>query len=101
MGTTNSAVAYVDLADEDASRRRIRPFDVPQLVGLGEVAARMVLPSFLYLPGAHDLPQGGAALPWDDEALTWWANSRGNRRHLRLTPVAWSARPNPGLTMPA
>ena len=69
LGTTNSAVAYVDLAEDEsgAGKRRIRHFGVPQLVGLGEVAARSVLPSFLYLPGEHDLPAGGAALPWDDD----------------------------------
>ena len=82
LGTTNSAVAYVDLADVDSSddisaragsacpdgraRRRIRHFGIPQLVALGELAPRSVLPSFLYLPGEHDLPAGGAALPWDD-----------------------------------
>ncbi len=66
LGTTNSAVAYVDLhEDEDATRRPIRLFDVPQLVAPGEVAARHVLPSFLYLPGAYDIPAGAAALPWD------------------------------------
>ncbi|MCB0047890.1 MAG: hsp70 family protein [Caldilineaceae bacterium] len=93
LGTTNSAVAYVDLADEDASRRRIRRFDVPQLVGLGEVAARMVLPSFLYLPGAHDLPQGGAALPWDDErayVVGEFAREQGARVPGRLVSSAKS-----------
>ena len=66
LGATNSAVAYVDLHEgEDAARRPIRLFDVPQLVAPGEVAPRQVLPSFLYLPGAYDLPAGAAALPWD------------------------------------
>ncbi|MFN2200875.1 MAG: Hsp70 family protein [Caldilineaceae bacterium] len=68
LGTTNSAVAYVDLQDDqDAARRPIRLFNIPQLVAPGEVAARPVLPSFLYLPGAYDLPAGAAALPWDEE----------------------------------
>src|SRR5262249_53252846 len=39
-------------------------FRVPQLVAAGEVGQRELLPSFLYLPGQHDLPAGGAALPW-------------------------------------
>ena len=68
LGTTNSAVAYVDLSeDSDAARRTIRLFDIPQLIAPGEVAPRRVLPSFLYLPGAYDLPAGAAALPWDAE----------------------------------
>ena len=101
LGTTNSAVAYVDLADEDASRRRIRRFDVPQLVGLGEVAARMVLPSFLYLPGAHDLPQGGAALPWDDErayVVGEFAREQGARVPGRLVSSAKSWLSHAGVT---
>ena len=69
LGTTNSAVAYVDLADEAsaASHRSIRFFEVPQLVASAEVADRSILPSFLYLPGEYDLPPGSTRLPWDDD----------------------------------
>ena len=70
LGTTNSAVAYVDLAgvDKDAAgRRSIRLLPIPQLVGPGEVAARPVLPSFLYLPGPYELAEASTALPWDDQ----------------------------------
>lgn len=78
LGTTNSAVAYVDLADEtvidapDAdqeqpSQRSIQTLRIPQLVAAGEVAERPVLPSFLYLPGQYDLAPGSTALPWDSE----------------------------------
>jgi len=69
LGTTNSAVAHVDLA----SRRQheascpILTLAVPQLVATGEVARQPVLPSFLYLPGSYDLPPGSTALPWDPE----------------------------------
>lgn len=66
LGTTNSAVAYVDLQAADGDKpHAARVFAVPQLVAPGEFSARTVLPSFLYLPGAHELPPGGAALPWD------------------------------------
>src|SRR5688500_3651969 len=61
LGTTNSALAYIDVRDP----KNIRPFRVPQLVAPGETAPRDLLPSFLYLPGVHDLPAGAAALPWD------------------------------------
>lgn len=67
LGTTNSAVAYVDLDADDEKKRSIEIFRVPQLVGAGEVADRSVLPSFLYLPGAYDLPPGSARLPWDEQ----------------------------------
>ncbi len=95
LGTTNSAVAYVDLAEDEsgASKRRIRHFGVPQLVGLGEVAARGVLPSFLYLPGEHDLPEDGAALPWDDDrdyVVGEFAREQGARVPGRLVSSAKS-----------
>src|SRR3712207_4355933 len=69
LGTTNSAVAYIDLsAALDASGRRpIHTFAIPQLVAPGELGQRLTLPSFLYLPGAYDLPPGSTALPWDPE----------------------------------
>src|SRR4030095_8793514 len=60
LGTTNSALAYIDLNDP----KIIHPFRVPQLVAAGETAPRDLLPSFLYLPGPHDLPAGATALPW-------------------------------------
>ena len=50
LGTTNSAVAYVDTAAADP---RVRVFEVPQLVAPGEVAPRRQLPSFVYLAGEH------------------------------------------------
>ena len=66
LGTTNSAVAYVDLTRDLAgtARRTIQTFAIPQLIAPGESAPRTVLPSFLYVPGAYDLPPGGTALPW-------------------------------------
>jgi len=68
LGTTNSALAYVDLKKVrpgSSALPEVRPFPVPQLVAPGEVANRPLLPSFLYLPGQHDLPPGATALPWN------------------------------------
>ena len=67
LGTTNSAVAYVDRTAPEPENRRIRFLDIPQLVSPGSVAHRNVLPSFLYLPGPYELPPGSTALPWDTE----------------------------------
>ncbi|NVB77260.1 MAG: hsp70 family protein [Kofleriaceae bacterium] len=61
LGTTNSAVAYVDTAAADP---RVRVFEVPQLVAPGEVAPRRQLPSFVYLAGEIDLAPHETALPW-------------------------------------
>src|SRR4051812_44399354 len=69
LGTTNSALAYVDLHRRSRDHKAdIRPFPVPQLVVASVVAERALLPSFLYLPGEHDLPPGATALPWDQYA---------------------------------
>ena len=68
LGTTNCAVAYVDTHGRERPAADIRNFPVPQLVAPGETAPRAMLPSFLYLPGQHELPQGAARLPWSDSA---------------------------------
>jgi molecular chaperone DnaK (HSP70) len=43
---------------------------IPQVQRPGQVAAQPLLPSFLYLPGEHELPSGAAALPWDSAPKT-------------------------------
>src|SRR5258708_20385501 len=48
LGTTNSALAFIDSA-EDADFPSIRVLDVPQYVAAGRVEALRTLPSFLYL----------------------------------------------------
>ncbi|MCP4448861.1 MAG: hsp70 family protein [Myxococcales bacterium] len=63
LGTTNAAVSYVDTRSAD---QRVQVFDVPQLVAPAELAERKQLPSFLYLPGEHDLSPAETALPWDE-----------------------------------
>ncbi len=66
LGTTNSAVTYIDLAaNKDRSRPVIRHFQIPQLTGPGEISKEKVLPSFLYLPSDHEFPADALALPWD------------------------------------
>ncbi|MCI0376294.1 MAG: hsp70 family protein [Gemmataceae bacterium] len=66
LGTTNSALAYIDLQEpKRGAAPVVHPFRMPQLVAPGETAPRELLPSFLYLPGSHDLPAGATALPWD------------------------------------
>jgi molecular chaperone DnaK (HSP70) len=65
LGTTNSAVAYVDTRAADP---RVRVFEVPQLVAPGELAERRQLPSFVYLAGELDLAPHETALPWRPRA---------------------------------
>ncbi len=56
LGTTNSAVSYVELLPESdqnglskkqTTKSRIKIFNVPQLVSPGEIGQISVLPSFL------------------------------------------------------
>jgi molecular chaperone DnaK (HSP70) len=61
LGTTNSAVAFVDTAAESPA---IQMLGVPQLVRPGTVEARPTLPSFLYLPSASEMAPASLALPW-------------------------------------
>ena len=52
LGTTNSAVAYMDLQERGGPRLRL--FHVPQLVAPGETAPRDTLPSFVFFPTDDD-----------------------------------------------
>lgn len=61
LGTTNSAVAYLDTYQPD---RHISVLLVPQLVATGKVESRETLPSFLYQPTQAELAGGGLRLPW-------------------------------------
>jgi len=94
LGTTNSALAYVDLQRRPkGGRPEIHTFSIPQLVAPGELGARPLLPSFLYLPGPHDLPAGSVALPWDPKrsyAVGEFARNHGARIPGRLVTSAKS-----------
>src|SRR5690349_19955964 len=61
LGTTNSAVAYVDTNE---ARWKLRVFPIPQVVAPGEVDARPTLPSFHYEAAGSELPAGALRLPW-------------------------------------
>ena len=90
LGTTNSAVAYVDTT---ATGHRITSFPVPQLVAEATVAERPTLPSFLYVGGEHDVAPGALALPWDADrrfAVGEFARAQGARVPGRLVTSAKS-----------
>src|SRR5690606_36103446 len=64
LGTTNSAVTYVDTAE---SPWQVRTFPVPQLVAPGQIEARETLPSFHYQPAADEFRPADLKLPWHHE----------------------------------
>ncbi len=100
LGTTNCAVAYVDTQGRERPSADIRDFPVPQLVAPAETAPRTMLPSFLYLPGEHELPPGAARLPWDEHAdriVGEFARVQGARVPSRLVSSAKSWLCHPGI----
>jgi molecular chaperone DnaK (HSP70) len=99
LGTTNSALAYVDTgAGDEAARPALLP--VPQVVQQGVVEDRPLLPSFLYLPGPGELPAGSLKMPWDagrDYAVGEFARQQGSRVPTRLVTSAKSWLCHPGV----
>ena len=69
LGTTNSAVSYVDLTafSPKGKKRPIKMFKIPQLTGAGEFTPVPVLPSFLYIPGEYDISRKSLKHPWKRE----------------------------------
>lgn len=101
LGTTNSAVATIDLA---AGTRTIELLPIEQLVAAGEVAPRPLLPSALYLPSPHELAPGALKLPWAEPpyAVGLFAREQGARVPGRLVVSAksWLSHPTVDRTAP-
>ena len=91
LGTTNSAIAYVERRRHEAAV--VTPFPVTQRVSEHQVAARRTMPSFLYLPGEHELPPQALSLPWTDDVTNVvgeFARAQGARIPTRLVKSAKS-----------
>lgn len=101
LGTTNSAIAYIDLKNRPrVGHLGLKTFAVAQLVAAGQMADRPLLPSFLYLPGQHDLPPGSVALPWEPNAtyaVGEFARNHGAKVPGRLVSSAKSWLCHPGV----
>ena len=100
LGTTNSALAYVDLQAKGKGGVKLQTFPVAQLVAAGQVAELPLLPSFLYRPGPHDLPAGATALPWDaaaSDVVGQFARTHGAKIAGRLVSSAKSWLCHPGV----
>jgi len=66
LGTTNSAVSFIDTGSNDESPENTI-FSIPQVINPGLVEERPILPSFMYLPAGHELPPESLGLPWAPE----------------------------------
>ncbi len=98
LGTTNAALAYVDIARGDEAP--IEQLPIPQVVAPGEVAERPLLPSFFYLPGPGEQPAGALRLPWAPErdfAVGEFARQFGSQVPTRLVSSAKSWLCHPGV----
>lgn len=87
LGTTNSVVAYTEIHDKESDEFSIHTLKIAQLVGPGSLGEKEVLPSFVLLPGRYDIPEGGIAVPWDQEAslvVGEYARNRGAEIPNRL-----------------
>ena len=104
LGTTHSALSYVDLEASDGEQTAHGVLPVPQLTAPGTVEALPLLPSFLYLPHPDELAPGELALPWNTDgdanentAVTGeMARSRGATTPIRLVSSAksWLSHPS-------
>ena len=100
LGTTNTAVAYVDGAAKNAGGPKLHTFNVPQVVAAGQVGEPSLLPSFLYLPGPHDLAPSSIDLPWKKnppDAVGVFARNHGAKVPGRLVSSAKSWLCHPGV----
>lgn len=86
LGTTNSALAYLPL-DGASSGEPAGPkvFAQPQLTHAGQVEARPLLPSFMYVPHPTEFAAGALKLPWDDKRSAVVGELA--RNHGALTPI--------------
>lgn len=98
LGTTNSAVSYLDTGTGDEPA--MQHLAVPQVVQAGVVEDRPLLPSFLYLPGPKEQPAGSLRLPWApqrDFAVGEFARNFGSQVPTRLVASAKSWLCHPGI----
>lgn len=62
LGTSNTALARFE-----PRGNALETVPILQRISATEVGERPLLPSFLYLPGAYELPAEATSLPWDPE----------------------------------
>jgi molecular chaperone DnaK (HSP70) len=97
LGTTHCAMAVVD--PSGGASAPVLDVPVPQLTGPGEVSARPLLPSTLYVPAEGELPPGALRLPWgeQDRPVGEFARAQGARVPGRLVSSAKSWLSHPGV----
>ncbi len=82
LGTTNSAVCFVDT---DRAPWQVQVFPVPQLVAPGQVEARETLPSFHFQPVGVEANGSLLRLPWQNQPARYVVGVMA-REEGRLAP---------------
>lgn len=93
LGTTHSALSYLELERESGRGGAQAMLGIPQLVQPGVVEERELLPSFLYLPNENEFAAGTLALPWEaapGEITGEFARAHGAKVPARLVSSAKS-----------
>ncbi len=69
LGTTNTVVAYCEITD-NLEQSEVSLFDIDQLIDLGEVVRKPLLPSFRYHPAVGQISPSDLTLPWENEPVS-------------------------------
>jgi molecular chaperone DnaK (HSP70) len=94
LGTSNSAIACIDLETEQS-----QIVEVTQIVGPNQIGERPTLASALYIPHPDEFPPGSFSLPWNEAGepaiIGQFARDRGALVPNRLVTSAKSWLSNP------
>ncbi len=93
LGTSNSVLAYTAAETDDQATPEIHMLEIPQVIGPGSVAARPMLPSFIFLPGEKEMSPDALSLPWKkdvNQVVGEYARERGAELPQRLISSAKS-----------
>jgi hypothetical protein len=99
LGTTHSALSFVEIAKCEGEQVEQQLMSIPQLVDPGSVEERTMLPSFLYLPHPDELRAGDLGLPWPappGQVIGELARKQGANTPIRLVSSAksWLCHPD-------
>ncbi|MDQ3031999.1 MAG: Hsp70 family protein [Myxococcota bacterium] len=100
LGTTHSALSYVELDLSEGEQVAQHVLEVPQAIAPAQVDTLPLLPSFLYLPHAGELGPGALSLPWSAEppfCVGELARVLGSKTPIRLVSSAKSWLCHPGV----
>ncbi|NEX15065.1 MAG: nucleotide-binding protein [Halochromatium sp.] len=99
LGTTHSALSYVETAKCEGEEVDQSILRIPQLTAAGSVEDRPLLPSFLYLPHPDEHKSGDLTLPWGGDPtrlIGEHARRQGLTTPIRLVSSAksWLCHPD-------